>query len=126
MTLSSNFNLKIHEYVRTSLTQKCNLTHCPSIICEKVKLRQDEDEVLYQVVARGGDELTCDFRDETIIREYFNLSTSTSDIPSSLSRCDSSPATLSQLSDFWAARDERFAAVRNYFPGKVAIRINLT
>ncbi|GAX83730.1 hypothetical protein CEUSTIGMA_g11155.t1 [Chlamydomonas eustigma] len=87
-----------------------------------VKLRQDEDEVLYQVLARGEEEIECNSNDESIIREYFNLSPSTPEIPSSLSRCDSSPTTFSQLSEYWAARDQRFAAVRTYFPGARMLR----
>ena len=74
----------------------------------QVRVRQDADDVSYQVLARGKGADAG--QDAAVLRDYFNL-----DI------------ALAPLSDDWACRDSRFAAIREYIPGvKSAILISNT
>ena len=54
----------------------------------------------YQVLARGDG--ADEARDAAVLRDYFNLDTG-----------------LAALSDDWAARDGRYAAIRDYIAGTV-------
>lgn len=63
-----------------------------------MRVRQDDDDVSYQVLARGDGADAV--HDAAVLRDYFNLDTG-----------------LAALSDDWAARDGRFAAIRDYIAG---------
>lgn len=65
----------------------------------QVRIRQDAGDVAYQVLARG--EGADAGQDAAVLRDYFNLDTA-----------------LAPLSDDWATRDARFAAIRGYIPGE--------
>lgn len=66
------------------------------------RLRQEPGDVVYQVIARGeGAEAEGD---AGMLRDYFNLDT-----------------LLAPLSDEWAARDPRFAALRGCIPGELPV-----
>ena len=64
----------------------------------QVRVRQDGEDVRYQVLARGDG--ADEARDAAVLRDYFNLDTG-----------------LAALSDDWAARDGRYAAIRDYIAG---------
>ena len=73
--------------------------------CAQVRVRQDGEDVRYQVLARGDD--ADEARDAAVLRDYFNLDTG-----------------LAALSDDWAARDGRYAAIRDYIAGVSAGRLS--
>ena len=63
------------------------------------KLRQEADDIVYTVLARGDD--APPDGDAAVLRDYFNLETS-----------------LVPLAETWAAADERFREVAPHIPGK--------
>ena len=64
----------------------------------QVRLRQEEDDVLWQVLARGPGAPAS--KDSAVIKNYFNLHSS-----------------LAEMSEGWAAQDPRFKLIAPYFPG---------
>ena len=61
-------------------------------------MRQLDDDVEYQVIARGADAHAAD--DAAVIRKYFNLE-----------------ACLRDLCQEWSERDQRYSSLHQYFPG---------
>ena len=71
-----------------------------TVLMMQVRVRQESDDVKYQILARGeGAEAV---QDAAVMRDYFNLETQ-----------------LGPLSDEWARRDSRFAAIRGFIPGEL-------
>ncbi|KAK9811557.1 hypothetical protein WJX72_005824 [[Myrmecia] bisecta] len=68
-----------------------------------VRVQQLEDDVVYQVIARGEGAHPAD--DEAVLRDYFSLD-----------------ASLAALSEEWAQQDARFRNIRAYFPGARVLR----
>ena len=79
-------------------------------------MEQMEDSVRYRVVARGGgaegastasDESRSDpsIEDAEVLREYFQLR-----------------LKLADFVDHWSGRDERFRAIKGYYPGARLLR----
>ena len=61
-------------------------------------MRQEEDDVLFRVLARGDGALPSE--DAAALHDYFNLG-----------------SRMADLSTHWAERDPRFRNIHPYFPG---------
>lgn len=61
-------------------------------------MRQEEDDVLFRVLARGTGALPSE--DAAALHDYFNLG-----------------SRMADLSAHWAERDPRFRNIHPYFPG---------
>jgi len=64
----------------------------------QVRLRQGEDDVAWQVLARGPNSLASE--DLGVLRDYFNLH-----------------EPLGKMCKTWAGKDARFKLISPYFPG---------
>ena len=86
-------------------------------------MRQEAEDVLYKVLARPPQPHSKAAEDDdSIIRGYFNLGPDGSIPGSAATGTSGTPSSLSSLSDYWASRDERYAAVRPYIPGARMLR----
>lgn len=114
--------------IRFLVAASCNTIH----LAWQVQVRQEADDnllspVSYRVLARGGSSAS---EDEAVLREYFNLdadgsvsvtgrpTSGSGGSPTSFSSAAGEKVTLGQLSEFWASRDDRYAAISPYFPGE--------
>lgn len=70
----------------------------------QVKVRQLDDDVEYQVIARGADARAAD--DAAVLRSYFNLE-----------------ASLRDLCQEWSERDQRYRSLHQYFPGVCSLLV---
>lgn len=68
----------------------------------QVNLRQVDEDVQWQVLARGPDESAAS--DLTTLQDYFNLH-----------------EPLGNMTKEWAKMDPRFKIVSPFFPGKVSV-----
>ena len=64
----------------------------------QVRLRQEEDDVAWQVLARGPDSLASE--DLAVLHDYFNLH-----------------EPLGSMCQSWAGKDARFSLISPYCPG---------
>ncbi|KAK9863991.1 hypothetical protein WJX84_001937 [Apatococcus fuscideae] len=99
--LSLDFTLPTGQSFRWRQTGQSEYT---GVVANRlVRLKQDDDDVEYRVLARGLD--TDPLQDAAVLQDYFNLH-----------------AGLAQLSAGWAERDPRFRAVAPFFPGARVLR----
>lgn len=62
-------------------------------------MRQEENDVLFRVLARGAGAVPCG--DAAALHDYFNLG-----------------SRMAKLTAHWAERDPRFRSIHPYFPGQ--------
>ena len=70
----------------------------------QVRVRQEEDDVLFRVLARGAGARAD--QDAAVLRNYFNLG-----------------IRLAELTPAWAHCDPRFRSIAPYFPGGPLLRL---
>ncbi|BDA51122.1 N-glycosylase/DNA lyase at N-terminal half [Coccomyxa sp. Obi] len=68
-----------------------------------VQMRQEENDVLFRVLARGAGAVPCG--DAAALHDYFNLG-----------------SRMADLTAHWAERDPRFRSIHPYFPGARVLR----
>jgi hypothetical protein len=67
--------------------------------CLQVRLRQGEDDVMWQVLARGPE--SCAGEDLRVLQDYFNLH-----------------EPLGEMCKAWADKDARFKLISPFLPGR--------